>query len=286
MKMKKISSYIIGSTLISRLFMGLGFITCGFSASGAMADQPRPWQLGFQEPASPVMEQLVNLHNWLLVMCVVVSLFVLGLLTYVCIRFRESNNPVPSKTTHNTLIEVIWTVIPILILVAIIIPSWKIINYMDKTDKADVTLKAIGYQWYWGYEYMDGPGKGIHFESYMKLEHPDKGMESLQLLPGEPRNLEVDNQVVLPVGENIRILTVGADVIHSWSIPAFGVKLDAVPGKVNETWVKITKVGDYYGQCSQLCGSKHAFMPIHIHAVSPEDYAKWVAKKDKELSIK
>ncbi len=250
----------------------------------SVANQPKPWQINFQEPATPVMERLVGLHNGLIIMCFAVSLFVLALLIYVCYRFSEKRNPVPSKTTHNTMIEVVWTVIPILILLSIVIPSWRLIVYMDKTDKAEITLKAIGYQWYWGYEYMDGEGKGINFESYIKTA--DATDAALKLQPGEPRNLAVDKEIVLPVNTNVRLLTTAADVIHAWTIPAFGVKIDAVPGRVNESWFNINKEGDYYGQCSELCGSKHAFMPIHVRAVSKEEYSKWVVSRKKELGVK
>ncbi len=249
-----------------------------------LADQPKPWQINFQDPASPVMERLVELHNGLLYMCFIVCALVLGLLLYVCYRFSEKRNPVPSKTTHNTTIEIIWTVIPILILIAIIIPSWRLIKYMDKAHDAEITIKAIGYQWYWGYEYMDGEGKGIAFESYMKTA--DSEDASLKLQPGEPRNLETDTKIVLPVDTNIRILTTAADVIHAWAVPAFGVKIDAVPGRINETWVRITKPGTYYGQCSELCGSKHALMPINVKAVTKTEYAQWVKNRKKELGIK
>ncbi len=250
----------------------------------AVADQPRPWQIGFQQAASPVMERLTTLHDWLVIMCIIVVLFVLGLLIYACWRFSEKRNPNPSKTTHNTMIEVVWTVVPILILVAIAVPSWRLIIYMDKTHTAEITLKTIGYQWYWGYEYMDGEGKGIAFESYMKSA--DASEESLKLQEGEPRNLATDNDVYLPVDTDIRILTTAADVIHAWAVPAFGVKMDSVPGRINETWVRITKPGVYYGQCSELCGSKHAFMPIEVHAVSKEEYSAWVKSKKTELGIK
>lgn len=258
--------------------------TLNLGAFSAQADQPRPWQMGFQEPASPVMEKLVALHNGLLYMAFGVSAFVLFLLIYVCFRFSAKRNPVPSKTTHNTLIEVVWTVIPILILVAIVIPSWRIIHFMEKAHNPEITLKAIGYQWYWGYEYMDGEGKGIAFESYMKSA--DATDESLKLKEGEPRNLATDTVVYLPIDTDVRIFTTAADVIHAWAMPAFGVKMDAVPGRINETWVRITKEGDYYGQCSELCGSKHAFMPIHVRAVSKEKYAQWVKTRKSELGIK
>ena len=249
-----------------------------------LAGQPEPWQMGFQEPASPVMERLVSLHNGLLYMCFGVSIFVLALLVYTCFRFSAKRNPVPSKTTHNTMIEVVWTVIPIFILLAIVLTSWRLIIYMDKTHDAEITLKAIGYQWYWGYDYVDGEGKGISFESYMKSA--DATDPALKLQPGEPRNLATDNDVYLPVDTNIKILTTAADVIHAFAVPAFGVKIDAVPGRVNETWVNISKPGVYYGQCSELCGSKHAFMPIEVHAVSKEEYSAWVKAKKKELGIK
>lgn len=243
--------------------------------------QPVPWQLNFQEPASPVMEQLVGLHDGLLIMCFAISLFVLFLLLYVMIRFNKKANPKPSKTTHNALIEVIWTVIPILILVAIIIPSWRLINYMDKAEDAEITIKAIGYQWYWGYEYMDGDGKGIAFESYMKTENADD--PSLKLQEGEPRLLAVDNKIYVPVDTTIRVLTTAADVIHGFAVPAFGVKMDAIPGRLNETWFKANKKGTFYGQCSELCGSKHAFMPIAIEVVDKGDYLKWVQKQGGEV---
>ncbi len=244
----------------------------------------KPWQVGFQEPASPVMERLVNMHDGLLWMAYGISALVLFLLIYVVVRFNKKANPKPSKTTHNAFIEVIWTAIPVLILVAIVIPSWRLINYMDKAENAEITIKAIGYQWYWGYEYMDGPGKGIAFEAYMKTK--DAADESLRLKDDEPRLLATDNKIVLPVDTEVRILTTAADVIHGFAVPAFGIKIDAIPGRTNETWVKINKVGVYYGQCSELCGSKHAFMPIEVHAVSKEDYLTWVKKKGGEIPVK
>lgn len=272
-------------TKLSILF---SFITTIFSSSVAKAEEvvgmAKQWQINFQEPASPVMEKLVSLHNSLLYMTFGVSIFVLVLLLYVMVKFRRSKNPVPSKTTHNAVIEIIWTAVPVLILVAIVIPSWRLIHYTHRAEDAEITIKAIGYQWYWGYEYMDGDGKGIAFESYMKLENPPKGSESLQLLEGEPRLLATDRNVVVPVDTNIRLLTTSADVIHSFAMPSFGVKIDAVPGRVNESWFRATKRGIFYGQCSELCGAKHAFMPIAIKVVTKEEYRDWVAKNDGELS--
>lgn len=266
--MKKII-FALASTLLSMPVMAQGL---------GKAD---PWQLNLQQPASPVMERLVGLHDYLLILCIGICVLVLALLVYVMLRFNKKANPVPSKTTHNALIEVIWTAVPVLILLSVLIPSWRLINYMDKAEDAEITIKAIGYQWYWGYEYVDGPGKGIAFEAYMKTE--DNADPSLRLQEGEPRLLATDNKIVLPVDTDIRILTTSADVIHAFAVPSFGVKIDAVPGRINETWVRITKPGIYYGQCSELCGSKHAFMPIEVHAVSRGEYEAWVTKKGGEL---
>jgi cytochrome c oxidase subunit II len=238
----------------------------------------KPWQFNFGPSATEVKSRLHGLHNFLLVIITVITIFVLLLLVYTCVRFRAKANPIPSKTTHNVLIEIIWVVIPILILVAILIPSWRLINFMDKAKNPEITLKAIGYQWYWGYEYMDGVGKGIKFESYMKKPE--------DLKAGEPRLLETDRRVVLPINTDIRVLTTANDVIHAFAVPAFGVKADAVPGRINETWFNIQKTGVYYGQCSELCGSGHAFMPIAIEAVEPDVYAAWVAENKGELEPK
>lgn len=240
----------------------------------SFADQPHPWQLGFQEAASPVMEQINSFHNLLLVIITIISLFVLALLAYVCFRFSEKKNPVPSKTTHNTFLEIAWTVIPVLILIFIAIPSFRLLYFMDKTEitEADMTLKVIGYQWYWGYEYPDNGN--IAFDSYMIADE--------DLKPDQLRLLEVDNRVVLPVNTNIRIQITAADVLHAWAVPAFGIKMDAVPGKLNEVWVRIDRPGVYRGQCSELCGVNHAFMPIVIEAVSKEEFNQWVQRKQEQ----
>ena len=247
-------------------FFGIALYLFSFSA---FADKPLPWQMGFQDAASPLMEKLTVFHDWLLVMCVVITVFVLGLLVYVMIRFNEKSNPVPSKTTHNTFLEIIWTAIPIIILIAIAVPSFRYLYFANDTEDPEMTLKVTGYQWYWGYEYPDHGN--IAFDSYMITD--DK------LQPGQLRLLEVDNRVVLPVDTKIRIQMTAADVIHAWAIPALAVKMDAIPGRLNETWVKINKPGIYYGQCSELCGVGHGFMPIAIEAVSKEDFAKWVESK-------
>jgi len=246
-----------------------------FIAPDAFADYPRPWQLGLQEAASPVMEKLNALHNMVLVIITFVSLFVLSLLLYVIVKFNHKANPVPSKTSHNTLLEVIWTGIPVIILIVIAIPTFRILYYMDKTEDAEMTLKAIGYQWYWGYEY---PDENLAFESYIIKD------EDIRKDLGQKRLLEVDNRVVLPVDTNIRLLFTASDVIHAWAVPALGVKMDAVPGRTNESWVRINEPGVYYGQCSELCGVYHGFMPIVVEAVSKEDYAKWVERSKRKFS--
>jgi cytochrome c oxidase subunit 2 len=230
------------------------------------AAEPLPWQIGFQPAASPVMERLNDFHNLLLVVITLIALFVLGLLVYVMWRFSERKNPTPSKTTHNTLIEVLWTVIPVIILVLIAIPSFRIMYYADHVEEADMTLKVIGRQWYWTYQYPDQGD--IEIDSTMI---PDE-----EITEGQRRLLEVDNRLVLPVDTTIRILVTASDVLHNFAMPSMGLKLDAVPGRINETWTRILREGVYYGQCSELCGIGHAYMPIAIEAVSKEAFGKWV----------
>jgi cytochrome c oxidase subunit 2 len=237
-----------------------------FVAFNAYANQPKDWQLGFQEAASSTMRDIVNFHDKLLLPIIIaISVFVLFLMVYACIRFRASRNPNPSKTTHNVAVEVLWTLIPCLILIVMAVPSFKILYKQDTIPKADITVKAIGYQWYWGYEY---PDENIIFESYM--------IETKDLKENQPRLLAVDNEVVVPVNKVVKVLITANDVLHAWALPSFGVKRDAVPGRINETWFKAEKVGTYYGQCSELCGIKHAFMPITVRVVSEEEYAEWL----------
>ena len=238
-----------------------------FVASSAFANQPKDWQFGFQEAASSTMRDIVNFHDKLLLPIIIaISVFVLFLMVYACIRFRASRNPNPSKTTHNVAVEVLWTLIPCLILIVMAVPSFKILYKQDTIPKADITVKAIGYQWYWGYEY---PDENIIFDSYM--------IETKDLKENQPRLLAVDNEVVVPVNKVVKVLITANDVLHAWALPSFGVKRDAVPGRINETWFKAEKVGTYYGQCSELCGIKHAFMPITVRVVSEEDYAEWLS---------
>ena len=237
-------------------------------ATSSIANQPKEWQLGFQDAASQGMRDIVNFHNNLLLPVIIaISVFVLFLMIYACVRFRASRNPVPSKTTHNIMVEVLWTLIPCLILIVMAVPSFKILYKQDTIPKADVTVKAIGYQWYWGYEY---PDENIIFESYM--------IKDEELKENQPRLLTVDNEVVVPVNKVVKVLITANDVLHAWALPSFGVKRDAVPGRINETWFKAEKVGTYYGQCSELCGIQHAFMPITVRVVTDEEYAQWLAE--------
>ncbi len=226
-----------------------------------------PWQLGFQEPVTPVMERVDVLHDALTIGSIVITLFVLLLLVIVVWRFRETKNPTPSKVTHNTPLEIAWTVIPVLILVAIAIPSLRLHYFMDKAVEPDMVLKAVGYQWYWNYEYPDHGG--INFDSYM--------IKDEDLKPGDVRLLSVDNPLVIPVDTTVAVHLTGGDVIHAFAMPSFGVKTDAVPGRLNETWFKAQKEGVYFGQCSELCGVGHGFMPIEMHVVSKEVFAAWAA---------
>ena len=236
--------------------------------TSALANQPKEWQLGFQNPASSGMRDIVNFHNNLLLPIIIaISVFVLFLMIYTCVRFRASANPVPSKRTHNVTVEILWTLIPCLILIVMAVPSFKILYKQDTIPKVDVTVKAVGYQWYWGYEY---PDENIIFDSYM--------IETKDLKENQPRLLTVDHQVVVPVNKVVKVLITANDVLHAWALPSFGVKRDAVPGRINETWFKAEKIGTYYGQCSELCGIKHAFMPINVKVVSDEDYQEWLAE--------
>jgi cytochrome c oxidase subunit 2 len=236
--------------------------------SGAWAAKPEPWQMGFQPAASPVMEEIEHFHDILLVIITLITIFVLALLLYVVWRFSEKRNPTPSKTTHNTMIEVLWTVVPVLILVYIAFKSFPLLYFTDVTPEPDMTIKAIGYQWHWAYEYPDNGN--FTFESRMIA---DKDIDPSK---GQIRLLSADNNLVVPVDTTIKVLLAAEDVIHAFAMPAFGVKEDAVPGRLNETWFKATKEGVYYGQCSELCGNGHAYMPIVIEVKSKADFETWV----------
>jgi cytochrome c oxidase subunit 2 len=245
----------------------------GLGVALAATGQPEPWQLGLQQGATPVMDNIIWFHNFLLYLIVAITLFVLALLVIVAVKFNARSNPVPSRTTHNTTIEMIWTVVPVLILVTIAVPSFRLLFFQLNTPKADVTVKATGKQWFWSYSYPDSK---FEFDSLM--------VQTKDLKPGQPRLLAVDNEMVVPVNKVVKVLTTGADVIHSFAIPSFGIKIDAIPGRINETWFKAEREGMYYGQCSELCGKDHAFMPIAIRVVGDRDYTAWLEQAKKKYA--
>lgn len=263
----------------------IGFLSLGVAwlagAAGAFAAQPVPWQMNFQPAATEKMEKIHAFHDLLLVIITGISLFVLVLLIWVMIRYNAAANPKPSKTTHNVALEVVWTVVPALILVFISFFSFPLLYYTDTSPKPDLTIKAIGQQWNWRYQYPDHGD--FEFISNMLWEEGEKdaapGATRQALRPGEPRRLAVDNYVVVPVGATVKVLVTAQDVLHSFTIPAFGFKIDAVPMRINETWFRAEREGLYYGQCSELCGAKHAFMPIAIEVVSREKFDAWVEKR-------
>ena len=263
----KMSKGQIGRQLLGLAVAGVALVAGG--TAFAELGQPAPWEYKLQGSASPVMDSITNFHDWLLIVITVITLFVLALLVIVVVKFNAKANPIPSKTTHNTLIELAWTLIPVLILVSIAIPSFKLLFQELDIPKADLTIKATGKQWYWSYAYPDN-GK-FEFDSLMAQDK-------------QPRLLGVDNELVVPVDKVIRVQVTGADVIHSFAVPAFGIKIDAIPGRLNETWFKATTTGMFYGQCSELCGKDHAFMPIAVRVVSDQDFAAWVETAKKKFA--
>jgi cytochrome c oxidase subunit 2 len=258
--------------------LALGAV-CGGFVSSATAETPvgiaAPGQMGFQTAVTSLAEEIHSFHDLLLWMCVIISLFVLGLLIYVMVRFNEKANPVPSRTTHSTTLEVAWTIIPVLILVVMAIPSFRILTHQLTLPEADLTIKVTGKQWYWSYDYPKDQGD-FGFDSILKT--------GADLKEGDIRLLSVDNEAVVPVNKIIRMQITGADVIHSFVVPAFGIRMDAVPGRLNETWFKAEREGLYYGQCSKLCGKDHAFMPIAVRVVSEQNYHAWVADAKKKFA--
>lgn len=235
------------------------------SGSAAFAAEPLPWAIGFQKGASPTMEQITTLSTFLNGVIVAIVILVTALVGYAAWRFNAKRNPVPATWSHNTKLEIAWTAIPAIILLIIAVPSFRLLYFMDRVQDADMTLKVIGHQWYWSYEY---PDQNIKFDAMM--------VQDADLKPGQKRLLTTDNEVVLPVGVPIRIQLTADDVLHAWAVPAFGIKTDTVPGRLNETWVQITEPGIYYGQCSELCGVNHGFMPITVRAVPKEQFHAWV----------
>ena len=248
-------------------------VQSGLAQSVDSPSFPTKWGLGLVEPVTPSAQMIYDFHNWLLLMCVVISAIVLGLIIYIGIRFNKKANPVPSKTSHNVLLEVVWTVIPVLILVAIAFPSYRVLYFTDKVADPEMTLKITGNQWFWSYEYSD---YDIEFDSLPLSED-----EIAEMYPGGHRLLETDTRVVLPVDTDIQLLMTSNDVLHNWAMPAFAIKMDTVPGRINETWIRIEKEGVFYGQCSELCGINHYFMPIVVEAVSKEEFDRW---KDAQIA--
>src|SRR3954447_4261370 len=252
-------------------------LAAGGVAFAAEYGQPSPWQFGLQRSAAPTMDDIIWFHNLVLYIIVAITLFVLALLVVVIVKFNAGANPTPSRTTHNTLLEVAWTVIPVVILVVIAIPSFRILFVQLNTPPADLTIKATGNQWNWTYTY---PDEKIEFTSIM-LTDADRAKQN----PAPPRLLGVDNPIVVPVNKVVRVNTTGSDVIHAFAVPSFGVKMDAIPGRLNETWFKATREGVFYGQCSELCGKDHAFMPIEVRVVSEQAYAAWLADAKKKWAM-
>jgi cytochrome c oxidase subunit 2 len=249
----------------------IAVLTAVLGTAWAGDGQPSAWQTSFQLSATPVMDEITRFHTYLLYTITAITAFVLILLLIIMVRFNARANPNPSRTTHNTLIEVAWTVVPVIILVAIAVPSFRLLFTQLNIPDADLTIKATGKQWFWTYSYPDAK---IEFDSLMLKDHERKD--------GQPRLLAVDNEVVVPVNKTVRVLTTGAEVIHAFAVPSFGIKIDAIPGRINETWFKATREGVYYGQCSELCGKDHAFMPIAVRVVSEQAYGAWLEEAKKK----
>jgi cytochrome c oxidase subunit 2 len=265
--------------LIGKVAPALAFVAA-LAAGGiafAALGQPSPWQLGFQQSAAPTMDDIVWFHNFLLWIIAAITAFVLILLVVCIVKFNAKANPTPTRTTHNTLLEVAWTVIPVVILVVIAIPSFRMLFVQLNTPPSDLTIKATGNQWNWTYTY---PDEKIEFTSIM-LSDSDRQKQN----PVPPRLLGVDNPIVVPVNKVVRVHTTGSDVIHAFAVPSFGVKIDSIPGRLNETWFKATREGVYYGQCSELCGKDHAFMPIEVRVVSEQAYAAWLTEAKKKWAM-
>jgi cytochrome c oxidase subunit 2 len=261
--LKRLITFIATSVTLATAGMAL-------AASG----QPEPWQLGMQKGATPVMDDIIWFHDFLLWVISAIAIFVLALLLTVVMKFNARTNPVPSRTTHNTTIEVLWTVVPVLILVTIAVPSFRLLFFQLNVPKADVTVKATGKQWFWSYSYPDSK---FEFDSLLACDQERTKCE-------QPRLLAVDNEMVVPVNKVVHVLTTGSDVIHAFAVPAFGIKIDAIPGRINETWFKAEREGKYYGQCSELCGKDHAFMPIVVRVVNEKDYSAWLEDAKKKYA--
>jgi len=254
--------------------VGLAGATLVGFAGAALAAEPQPWELGFQPAATPITERIHAFHDELLIIITAITIFVMALLLYVIVRFSAKRHPVPSRTSHNSMIEILWTVIPILILVTIAIPSFKLMYYMDEVPKADMTIKVTAHQWYWSYEY---PDQKVGFDSNV--------IQDKDLKPGQKRLLDVDNPLVVPADTTIRVQITGTDVIHSWFVPSFGIQEYAIIGRLNEAWMKVLKPGTYYGECNQICGVNHAFMPIEVKVLPKDDFQKWLGDAKKKFAL-
>jgi cytochrome c oxidase subunit 2 len=271
---------------LKSLMLGASLLAAGMP-SWAVVDSPggpAVRQLNFQTPVTTIAQQIYSLHNLMLIICLVIFIGVFGVMFYSIIKHRKSVGHRPASFHESTAVEIAWTVVPFLIVIGMALPATKTVVAMKDTSNADITIKATGMQWKWGYDYLKGEGQGISFLSALSTPR-DQIVD-----PSKPKNdnylLEVDNPVVVPVNKKIRIVTTANDVIHSWTIPAFGVKQDAIPGFVRDTWFRAEKVGTYRGQCVELCGKEHAFMPIVVNVVSEEDYKKWTDGKLKEMAAK
>ena len=267
MQLPKRRLAVLVSTVISAL--------AGLASLPALAQVPRPWEMGMQPAFSPMKQEIIDLHNFVLVLITIITVFVAVLLAWVCYRYNEKRNPIPSQTAHHTGLEIAWTLIPVLILVVMAIPSFRLIYYLDRTPNPDMTIKVTGHQWYWEYSYPDNGN--------VDVESRYVGDDDLK--PGQLRLLSVDNQLVIPAGKKIRILAGSADVIHSFFIPSLGAQRYAIPGRTIELWLEADKPGDYYGECNQICGQNHSKMPISIHAVTEADFNSWVEQAKKAASV-
>ena len=261
---------------VFKRFIVLAAIFAGLAAGPGtvLASQPQPWEVGLQPAATPGMVEIIWFHDVLLYIITAITLFVLALLLVVIVKFNANKNPIPSRTTHNTMLEVLWTVVPVLILTLIAVPSFRLLFTQLHIPPADVTVKATGKQWFWSYSYPDEGG--FEFDSLMLSDKDRK--------PDQPRLLAVDNEMVVPVNKNIRLITTGADVIHAFAVPSFGIKVDSIPGRINETWFRTTREGVYYGQCSEWCGKDHAFMPIAVRVVDDAAYTAWLEEAKKKYA--
>jgi cytochrome c oxidase subunit 2 len=251
-----------------------GVVIASAGTALAALGHPVPWQMDLQDSATPVMDEISEFHYFLLWVIGVISVFVLALLLIIIVRFNARANPTPTRTTHNTPLEIIWTIVPVIILAVIAVPSFRLLFVELDVPHPDLTIKATGKQWFWSYAYPDNGN--FEFDSLM--------VQTKDLKPDQPRLLTVDNEVVVPVNKVVHVLVTGADVIHSFTVPSFGIRIDAVPGRMNETWFKATKTGMFYGQCSELCGKDHSFMPIAVHVVSESDFNAWVAQAKQKFS--